>query len=45
MAAETFLKIAKLTRFEFIKIHAEDKDSEVFLLTLIKQLPKMLNDL
>lgn len=45
MAAETFLKIAKLTKHEFIKLHAQDKDNEIFLLVLIKQLPKMLNDL
>lgn len=45
MAAETFLKIAKLTKHEFIKLHPTDKDNEIFLLFLIRQLPKMLNDL
>lgn len=45
MAAETFLKIAKLTKQEFIRLHPQDKDNEIFLNTLIKQLPKILTDL
>lgn len=45
MAAETFLKISKLTKHEFIKLHPMDKDSEIFLNHLIKQLPKLLADL
>ena len=45
MAAETFLKISKSTKYEFIKLHPMDKDTEIFLNHLIKQLPKMLTDL
>jgi exportin-1 len=45
MAAETFLKIAKLTKHEFVRLHPQDKDNENFIMTLVKQLPKMLNDL
>ncbi len=45
MAAETFLKISKSTKHEFIKLHPMDKDTEIFLNHLIKQLPKMLTDL
>ena len=45
MACETFLKIAKLTKREFVITHVQDKDQEIFLMALIKMLPKMLMDL
>jgi exportin-1 len=45
MAAETFLKISKLTKHEFIKIHPTDKDTDIFVNVLIKQLPRILLDL